>query len=122
MDEDGECIEDEGVHEVMIRVEFEVVEDEDGHVHPVAASIGSHVHNVPLEVAAATLTLIATKILSDHMAQENFGMFGEGELAHTLGVNAAKVFLIDAIRKLPDDLEIISTSVPDDISELLGGE
>jgi hypothetical protein len=120
--DDGECGGDDEVHEVLIKVEFEVVEDEDGHVHPVAASISSHVHNVPLEVAAATLTLVATKILSDHMAHETFGTFGETDLAYRLSSAAAKEFLIDAIRKVPDDLDIISTTVPDDISELLGGE
>lgn len=122
MSEDGECGEDDDVHDVAIRMEFEVVEDDDGHAHPVAVSISSHVHNVPIEAATATLVLVAAKILGDYMAHETFGVFGDSTLAHTLGSSAAKEFLIDAIRKIPDDVEAISISVPDDISELLGGE
>lgn len=120
MADHDECAENDGLHEVDIHVEFDVVEDEDGDPEPRAAAVRTHIHNVPIEAATQTLVMVAQKMLSDHMAHAIFGTCPSHELAHAMGRAAATAFLIEAIKNTPSGGDVVSTIIPDDISELLG--
>ena len=115
-----DCAENDGKHEVNIGIEFELIEDEDGDFEPRAAAVRTHVHNVPLEAAAQTLVIVAHKMLSDHMAHTTFESCPNHELSHAMGRAAAAAFLIEAIKHAPTGEDVISTIIPNDISELLG--
>jgi hypothetical protein len=120
MTDESECEENDGAHEVSVNIEFELHEDEDGDLEPVAAAVRTHIHNVPVEAAAQTLVIIASKMLGDHMAHTTFGSCPSHELAHAMGRAAAQAFLIEAIKNGPRDEDVISTIIPNDISELFG--
>jgi hypothetical protein len=120
MEHGDECEHDDDVHEVTIGIEYELVEgDEEGTVDARAAAIHSHVHNVPPEIAAQTLVIVAHKMLSDYMAHTTFESVPNHEIAHAMAHAAAAVLLIESIKSMPPE-NMISTIIPDDISELLG--
>jgi hypothetical protein len=115
-----DCAENDGNHEVNLNIEFELVEDADGDFEPRAAAVRTHVHNVPIEAATQTLVMVASKMLGDHMAHTTFESCPSHELAHAMGRAAAAAFLIEAIKNTPTGDDVISTVIPNDISELLG--
>ena len=120
MTDEDECGRDEDVHEVTLSIEFELREDDDGSFEPMAAAIHTHIHNVPVEAAAQTLVIIAHKMLSEHMAHTTFESCPSHELSHAMGRAAAEAFLLAAMKNGPKDEDVITTTIPDDISELLG--
>lgn len=101
MADEDECGRDEDQHEVVLSIEFEIQEDEDGSFEPVAAAIRTHIHNVPVEAAAQTLVIIAQKMLGDHMAHTTFESCPSHELSHAMGHAAAEAFLIQAMKHGP---------------------
>jgi len=119
-DEENEEHEGDDQHIVNIEIEFEIVSDEDDEVDVRAAAIRSHVHGVPLALAAQTLVITAHKILADHMAHTLFEGAPNHEVAHAMAHAAAAAYLIEAVKNAPTPDEVISTMIPDDISELLG--
>lgn len=122
MDDDDLCGRGEDDHEVVVNIEFELTTDGDGDVSPAAAGIRSHIHNVPVDLAATTLVIVATKFLADHMAHDTFDGCPSHALAHTLANAAAKAYLIDTIKRLPESIDDIALVIPDDISSLLEGD
>lgn len=121
MTDEDECEHDDDQHEVTIGIEYELVEgEEEGTVDARAAAIQTHIHNVPVEIAAQTLVIIAHKLLSDHMAHTLFESCPNHEIAHAMGRAAAAVLLGEAVKNMPSPENMISTIIPDDISELLG--
>lgn len=120
MANDEDCVENDGKFEVSIGIEFEMVTDEDGDLVPRAAAVRTHVHNVPLEAATRTLVMVAQKMLSDHMAHTLFEGCPSHELAHAMARAAATAYLTDAIKNTPFGGDVVSTIIPDDISELFG--
>lgn len=117
---DDKCGATNDDHQVLIKVEYDVKDDGDGGLEPSAASIHSHVHNVPTEVAAQTLVIIAVKMLADHMAHDMFEGMSDHTAAHAMGTAASKAFLTAVLHHLPDSFDLLSVAVPDDLSELLG--
>jgi hypothetical protein len=115
------CGREDDEHAVSVQIQFGLTEDEDGDVMPVAAAVNSHVHNVPVELAATTLLVVAHKFLADHMAHETFDGFGH-KIAHAMADASAKAYLIQVISNMPDHVTAISIDVPDDISTLLEGD
>ena len=116
------CGSGEDEHEVLVKIEFDVTHGEDGSITAGAATIHSHVHNVPPEAAATTLVAAAHKILSDHMAHTTFGECPSHELAHAMASAAASAMLAQAANDTPNNGEVIPLVVPDDISSLVEGE
>ena len=119
-DEENFEDEDDDQHVVNIEIEFEIFETDDDEVDVRAAAIRTHVHGVPLALAAQTLVISAHKILADHMAHTLFEGAPNHEIAHAMAHAAAAAFLIEAVKNAPTAEEVISTMIPDDISELLG--
>jgi len=117
---EDDCGRDENVHEVSVNIEFVLDEGEDGSFEPRAAAISSHLHNVPPEAAAQTLVIIAHKIIGDHMAHTTFESCPSEVLKHAMGRAAAAALLIETLKNAPSPEDMISTIIPDDISELLG--
>lgn len=120
MEHPEDCELNDDDHELIVNVEYVLGQDDEGNFVPRAAAIRSHVHGVPVEVAAQTLVIIAHKILGDHMAHEQFEAVPNERLKHAMGKAAAGVYLIEAIKHAPSEDDIVSTVIPDDISELLG--
>lgn len=118
---DDNCGASDDDHQVLVKIEFDLREEEGDGVTIAAATIQSHIHNVPIEVASQTLLTIAVKMLGDDMAHKMFGGIDNHNLAHTMGVAAAKVFLTNLINELPETIELTSLDIPDDVSELLEG-
>lgn len=119
MNDEHECDETEDDHTFSLHLGFELQTLDDGRVGPAAVAIRSHMHNVPPMVVAETLVVVAHKILSDHMAHENFGHIEEHQIAHVMGSAAAQALLREVLQRAPGALHEQIT-VPDDISELLG--
>lgn len=122
MTDADQCGEGEDDHKVFVSVEYDIAESEEGKIEASAAVTRTHLHNVPPEVAAGTLMLVAHKILSDHMAHSTFEDVPNHGLAHAMAHAAAIAYLVEGVKNLPMDTGAFAIEVPDDISALLEGE
>ncbi len=122
MDDDDRCGSGDDDHEVLVKIEFDPHEDPDGTFHPGQATIHSHVHNVPPEVAAQTMVVVAHKILSDHMAHTTFEHMVDHTMAHAMAAAAASAMLAETVKQIPEHAEMVPLVVPDDISSLIEGD
>lgn len=119
-DYDEPCNEDEGGHTFDLSLGFDLGET-DGRVHPVSITVRTHIHNVPAMVVCETLVTIAHKMLSEHMAHDNFSHVEDHSVAHLMGSAAATALLSEVLKRAPEALHA-EVVVPDDISELMQGE
>jgi len=109
----------EDAHEVVVNIEFDLEDTADGErVSVKSASIRSHIHQVPHEVAAQSLILIAVRMLVEHLAHDAFAGFENDELAHAMARASATAYAMEMLKNLPNSIEVVA-SIPDDISELL---
>lgn len=122
MDDEDRCGSGEDDHEVLVKIEFDTSESDDGVIHCGSATIHSHVHNVPPEAAAQTLVMVAHKILAEHMAHTMFETCSDHTVAHAMADAAAAAMLAATASQIPGKAEMIPLEVPDDISSLIEGD
>jgi hypothetical protein len=106
-------------HTVRVNIEFFIEADEDA-VHVKGASIHSHIHGVPPVVAAQTLLIVAQRAVVGWLAHTAFDEIPSSEVAHAMAEASAAVYMKKMIDDLPDAVEALEITIPDNISELLG--
>jgi hypothetical protein len=117
-----ECDAGDDDHIVAVRIEYLMGEDDDGDPVPRAASIQSHCHGVPPLAAAQTLLLTAQNFITQHLAHDTFESCPDEGLKHAMAAASAAVYMKKMIDDLPDLVDEVVFSVPNDLSELLGEE
>jgi hypothetical protein len=121
-DHSAHCSLGDDDHAVVVRIEYMVREDEDGDVTVMAANIQSHVHGVPPLDAARTLMITAQRLVAQGLADSIFDGCPDEGLKHALADASAGVYMKKMLEELPEGVEEIEFSVPNDLSEMLGEE
>jgi len=107
----------------QLEVEFDYGEGDEPTVGlPALASIHTHLHNVSQDAVAQTLIILAHSMVAEHLAHKAFKDCPSPALAHIMGKAAASAYLKEMIDNVPKAVQVESTTVPNDISELLEGE
>jgi hypothetical protein len=113
-------------HKFLLEVDYQYTDPDapkDGDdALPGSASVQTHMHNINNQTVVQTLVLLAHNMLTDHMAHTTFKGTGNRHLAHAMAHAAATAYMAELIAEMPDQVDIVSTHIPNDISSLLEGE
>lgn len=107
-------------HVMHLRIDFVMGRDEDGDEVAMAASIQSHIHGVPPMSAANTLLVAAQNLVMQALAHSVFEGCPDEELKHAMARASSLVYMKKMVDDLPQAVEAVDFSIPDDLSEMLG--